>query len=91
VRGGIVTPVALPPGRLMSVCVATILGRFCPLWVISRHRRRTSECPIRPESGHWLSVSGCPLCARSGHQAAPFSITSSASTNRDCVSSGRTP
>ena len=30
----IVTPVALPPGRLRSVCAAAILSRSCPPWVI---------------------------------------------------------
>jgi hypothetical protein len=24
----------------------------CPLWVISRHLQRTSQCPLRANSGH---------------------------------------
>jgi hypothetical protein len=29
-----------------AVCTAGILSRSCPLWVISGHCRRTSECPL---------------------------------------------
>ena len=31
-----------------SICTAAILSRQCPLWVKSRHRKESAECPLYP-------------------------------------------
>ena len=39
-------------------CTATILNRRCPLWVKSRHRNRSAECPLYPRKRTSLRRSG---------------------------------
>jgi len=36
-------------GVRTSFCVATILRIECPLWVKSRHRRTSNQCPLDPQ------------------------------------------
>src|SRR6516225_12302773 len=60
--------------------------RRCPLWVKSRHRGTSGQCPLYPqkrtlEISHGMSA----LCQKQTHalqQNASYSITSSAATSR---------
>src|SRR5262249_23699116 len=45
-------------------CVTANFGGECPLWVISRHCRRTSDCPLYPQEHTSLSIVGTSAWCR---------------------------
>ena len=68
-------------GQTTTLEIACCKCSRCPLWVKSRHVRRTSPCPLYPPCGHVQCNSGCPLSANSGHSVI-HSNTSSARPDR---------
>src|SRR6516225_3089606 len=53
---------------LTVFCVATILRTECPLWVKSRHRRKSGQCPLYPQKRTLeLSRGMSALCQKRTH------------------------
>jgi hypothetical protein len=42
------------------LCVTAKLDRQCPLWVKSRHRNSSNQCPLYPQKRTWIQ-SGCDV------------------------------